>query len=60
MSFHTLEYVKESQDPQNNLPGLQSISKPHLDSFNSLFDSNLLALAVGNIIPITVFDSKDG
>jgi DNA-directed RNA polymerase I subunit RPA2 len=59
MSFHTVEYVQEAINPTKTLPDLQAISKPHIESFDSLFESNLLDLAVNNILPMTVFDSKD-
>ncbi len=60
--FNSLNYLKESISPTAINKNLQSISKPHLDSFNSLFTKDgvgLLDLAVLNIDKITVFKNND-
>ncbi|KAI8873354.1 beta and beta-prime subunits of DNA dependent RNA-polymerase [Ramicandelaber brevisporus] len=60
--FRTLERLRSSIDPLKDgheYPALQEISKPHVQSFNAMFDSrNLLGLAVADIMERVVFDGK--
>ena len=57
MSFEPLEFKQEAQFPTTN-ENLKEIVRPHVDSFNSLFDNDLLELAVMDIPKITMF-TKD-
>ena len=57
MSFHAVEFQTSARQPETNQK-LKEIVRPHVDSFNSIFDSNLLDLAVMDIPKVTVF-SKD-
>ncbi len=65
-SFHTLEREKHFRHPsktKNPYPLLEEAVRPHIDSFNALFDSEhdegLLNLAVKDIGSKVVYDSKD-
>ncbi len=51
-SFHTLDYVMRSKNPSDgdpDVPALHELPRPHIDSFDSIFDDGLLDLAVSNL-----------
>lgn len=58
-SFHALDYVKRSVHPSSgeaDVPALHDLPKPHIESFDSIFDDGLLDLAVQNLDPKEIVD----
>lgn len=61
-SFNTLKRQKLFTNPPKDrsaYPELMKATRPHIDSFNALFEGGLLELACKDIGQIVVFDKKD-
>src|ERR1700677_5122287 len=50
--FNTLKFTRSATNPsdvQSDYPTLHELIRPHIDSFNSIFDDQLLDLALHNL-----------
>ena len=59
-TFNTLHHFNSSRHPPkdgSDYPSLHALIRPHIDSFNSIFDDNLLDLALQNIEPRQLVDT---
>lgn len=59
-SFHTLDFVKRAVHPSGSeadVPALHELPRPHIDSFDSIFEDGLLDLSVQNIDPKEIVDN---
>jgi len=59
-SFHTADFVERAVHPSRaeaDVPALHELPRPHIDSFDSIFDHGLLDLAVQNLDPKEIIDS---
>lgn len=59
-TFGTADYVRRSIHPSQSepdVPALHELPRPHIDSFDSIFDDGLLDLAVQNLDPKEIVDS---
>lgn len=59
-TFNTLCHFNSSRHPPkdgSDYPSLHALIRPHIDSFNSIFDDNLLDLALQNIEPRQLVDT---
>src|ERR1700722_12460412 len=59
-TFNTLHNFNSSRHPPTNdsdYPSLHALIRPHIDSFNSIFDANLLDLALQGIEPRQMVDA---
>lgn len=59
-SFQTLDYVHRSVHPSTgeaDVPALHELPRPHIDSFDSIFDDGLLDMAVQNLDPKELIDA---
>ncbi|BFZ58330.1 DNA-directed RNA polymerase I subunit rpa2 [Savitreella phatthalungensis] len=60
--FGTLRRQKLFQNPPKDksaYPELMQATKPHVDSFDALFDGGILELAANDIEPVVIFDRKE-
>lgn len=59
-SFQTLDYVHRAVHPSTSepdVPALHELPRPHIDSFDSIFDDGLLDMAVQNLDPKELIDA---
>lgn len=60
-SFHTLDFVKQAVHPSEvepDVPALHELIRPHIDSFDSIFDDDLLNLAVASLDRKEIIDAN--
>lgn len=61
MSFGTIELNQSFINPSSSgsdVASLHTLIRPHIDSFNSIFDDGLLDAAVADLDPRDIFDSN--
>lgn len=59
-TFGMADYVRRSVHPSRSepdVPALHELPRPHIDSFDSIFDDGLLEMAVQNIDPKEIVDN---
>lgn len=59
-SFQTLDYVHRAVHPSTSepdVPALHELPRPHIESFDSIFDDGLLDMAVQNLDPKEIIDA---
>lgn len=60
-SFRTLDFVRQAIHPSEDepdVPALHGLVRPHVDSFDSIFDEGLLDLAVANLDSKEIMDAN--
>lgn len=60
MPFDTLKLVGNATKPpaESEAPLLHELVKPHLQSFNSIFEDHLLDAAIRNLEPVELVDNN--
>lgn len=60
-SFHTLDFVEKAVHPSEveaDVPALHELPRPHIDSFDSIFEDGLMDLAIQNLDPREIIDTN--
>lgn len=60
-SFHTLDFVRQAVHPSEveaDVPALHELIRPHIDSFDSIFEDDLLGMAVASLDRKEIIDAN--